>query len=875
MSIKEIRLENNPPEGLKLPFKKSHAFIIGINDYCDWPKLRSPVNDANKLAEILETEQGFKVHPPLLNASSEEMKQFLEKTMLEKVGAEDRCLLFYTGHSTVAEDRGYLIPADAGLSDISSYYSMHNLYYVIDRLPCTHFLLILDCSFSGVFKWSTQFRGRDFPETEHFFKKHYNRFVKNPAWQVITSTGSDQRSNDRFPFMSIGKRDHDHLAHSLFAMTLFEGLYGAADIIPAGTGDGLITATELYLYLRDQVENLSIGLNQKMRQTPTIFTFGKHDNGEYIFLNPRHPLNLPPTPEQSPYKGLSPFDENDEHLFYGRKRVLEALMGKIYECNLVVVTGASGCGKSSVVKAGLIPRLRQQGYNIQFIQPGDTPTRILQKALQDLNILHHDISFSNDMDILASEISSTMGVLIIDQYEELVTKCQDKEDRKRFVQLLKILLDVSHNNRFKIILTVCADFLFDNTELLVYPNWKEGIVEVPSPDISELQDIIAAPAKLVIMEFEPPSFIDRLIEDFYRTPGALPLLSLTLDDLFHFYFNSDRVDRSLREEDYKNLMGANSPLYKQVEIIRNTFSDNDHRKTLRKILMRLVSVEEKELVGRKTPLKELEFSKEENCRLAEIVNTLIETRLVVKNVNENMEVYLELAHPALIEIGQTLEDWPKETDKDRILLQNSLAEAAKAFAVAKDKNLLWPHDHRLKLLKQELELPDSWLNQNEISFIKESIRKRSIFVNIFDKVMDKKETPISESPIPFISYSHLDHKFVKRLATDLENSGFNVWLDEKKIKVGDSISKEIEKGISGCDFFCLVISNHSVNSNWVDREYRTALNAQLSPGKKPKILPLLIQNIQLPFLLIDIKYANFSKGYNIGLEELLIALKEQ
>lgn len=126
----------------------------------------------------------------------------------------------------------------------------------------------------------------------------------------------------------------------------------------------------------------------------------------------------------------------------------------------------------------------------------------------------------------------------------------------------------------------------------------------------------------------------------------------------------------------------------------------------------------------------------------------------------------------------------------------------------------------------------------------------------------------------FISYSHHDKEFVNRLDYDLGESGISVWIDEKKIKVGDSISKKIEHGISICDFFLMVISKHSVNSKWVEREYRAALNIQVSSGI-PKIIPLLIQDVKLPLLLDDIKYADFSKSYNCGFLELLKALKEQ
>lgn len=125
----------------------------------------------------------------------------------------------------------------------------------------------------------------------------------------------------------------------------------------------------------------------------------------------------------------------------------------------------------------------------------------------------------------------------------------------------------------------------------------------------------------------------------------------------------------------------------------------------------------------------------------------------------------------------------------------------------------------------------------------------------------------------FVSYSHRDKKFVNNLTLDLEDEKMRVWVDEKEILVGEPISKKVEEGIVKSDFFCLVISSNSTQSNWVDREYRTALHAQLTSGTKPVILPLLIEEVVLPELLRDIKYADFTRGYSIGLKQLLGTLK--
>ncbi len=174
---------------------------------------------------------------------------------------------------------------------------------------------------------------------------------------------------------------------------------------------------------------------------------------------------------------------------------------------------------------------------------------------------------------------------------------------------------------------------------------------------------------------------------------------------------------------------------------------------------------------------------------------------------------------------------------------------------------------------------ESGLNKKNVQQLQEDLLSVMDRLNVLgDKSGNKQKLPIEPNNAKtqlFISYSHFDKEYVNRLTTDLENEGMRVWVDEKEIDVGDSISRKIEEGISGCDFFCLVISTHSVNSKWVDREYRTALSGQLSPGTTPRILPLLIQDIEPPLLLKDIKYADFSRGYNSGLLNLLKAVKKE
>jgi hypothetical protein len=240
-------------------FARNMAFVIGINNYSNGiPPLHNAVNDAKKLVEILREKHGYQVWVYLDQlATLKNLEDLFEKILPQQVTADDRLLFYFAGHGIAlnSEDgpAGYLIPQDAKLGDTKTYLPMTQVHESLSKLPCRHFLGILDCCFAGAFRWSST---RDLlmaPEVIH--QERYDRFITDPAWQVITSTAWDQKALDAFDLnIDRGKIGN----HSPFATALFEALTGKADVYPLPTngktrGDGVITATELYLYLRDQL----------------------------------------------------------------------------------------------------------------------------------------------------------------------------------------------------------------------------------------------------------------------------------------------------------------------------------------------------------------------------------------------------------------------------------------------------------------------------------------------------------------------------------------------------------------------------------------------------------------------------------------------
>ncbi|KUM54192.1 toll/interleukin-1 receptor domain-containing protein [Rheinheimera sp. EpRS3] len=124
----------------------------------------------------------------------------------------------------------------------------------------------------------------------------------------------------------------------------------------------------------------------------------------------------------------------------------------------------------------------------------------------------------------------------------------------------------------------------------------------------------------------------------------------------------------------------------------------------------------------------------------------------------------------------------------------------------------------------------------------------------------------------FLSHNHKDKDFVRRLATDIESHGIRVWLDEAEMKVGDSLIQKIREGIDNVNYFAVILSNNSVKAPWVENELDVAMNYQIAG--KIKILPIILEEVELPSFLPGKFYSDFSKieSYNIELKKLITSM---
>ena len=704
---------------MQLPFEKSHAFLIGINEYQHVSRLHTAVNDARVVAEKLKKDHHYIIHGPLLNPTKADLVEYIDHTIKKVVGKEDRVLFYFAGHGIALDSEegpnGYLVPVDAKAGEVTTLLAMTELHDALTGLPCRHGLLILDCCFSGAFKWSSGFRDIVFDLPGIVYEQRFYQYLKDPAWQVITSSASDQKAVDVLENHSLGLRENvdKHLQHSPFAMALLAGISGDADVVPKGKGDGVITTTELYTYLRDWVEDATMA--QSKRQTPALFSLKRHDKGQYVFMHPRHPFNLPPAPDRNPFMGLKSYNEEDASLFYGRDRVIEALKELIHQQNFIVVSGASGTGKSSVIKAGLLPNLRKEGWEIlPVIRPGKMPMDGLQEQIPTLEAV---LSPNNNT------------VLIIDQYEELITQCLEVSQKEAFEQQLVDWL--TQYPTLRIIISVRSDFEPQFEENVLSPWWNKGRYTIPTFSTEELREVIIKPTIQEVLFFEPDSLVEDLVDAVNQAPGALPLLSFTLSELYHSYLNGGRTNRALTQADYEKLGGVIGALRTRADKVYNDL-DDAHQNSMRQLMLRMVSIEGGELAGKRVLTEDLQFvNPEETIRVKAVTNQLVEARLVQQGKDTQGKIFIEPAHDALVRAWRRLWEWVKTIGEDKLSWQSKLTIAVRDYEALQQENpskaqqLLWNNNPRLDLLKAELDAKNHGFNIRETEFVQQSVQLRT------------------------------------------------------------------------------------------------------------------------------------------------------
>ncbi len=441
---------------------------------------------------------------------------------------------------------------------------------------------------------------------------------------------------------------------------------------------------------------------------------------------------------ENPYKGLRAFQQADAADFYGRETLVDQLVHRLHESvemgRFLAVVGPSGSGKSSVVRAGLLPALRkgllpgsERWFLVEMI-PGGRPFENLEEALLRVAVNPAtgllDQLRQDDHGLLkaVNRILPDNGemVLVIDQFEEIFTQLDAESDR---VLLLNNLLTAVTDpaSRLRIIVTLRADF-YDRP--LLYPDFGNLIrtrTEIVLPlNNTELREAIVGPARRVGVSFDS-GLVEAIITDVGEQPGALPLLQYALTELFEH-----RSGQRLTLDAYRNSGGVLGALARRAEDLYLDLNVSQ-REAARQLFLRLVTIGEgTEDTRRRVRIADIAPVEGDKQTMDAVIDIFGRHRLLTFDRDPATRApMVEVAHEALIRTWNRLRGWLAESREDLRMHERLAAAVADWTAGSNDPSFL-ATGSRLSQFEEWRKQTTLALNEAERAYLDASIRERNV-----------------------------------------------------------------------------------------------------------------------------------------------------
>ncbi|MDQ1457432.1 MAG: hypothetical protein QOH28_3052 [Actinomycetota bacterium] len=423
------------------------------------------------------------------------------------------------------------------------------------------------------------------------------------AVRMALHTGeADHRGSDYFgPTLSVGAR--------------VRGLADGNQVFLSGTTAALVAGT---MPTGATLVDLGPHRLRGVQEPVTVFAVAAPD------------VDAPPSPAECPYQGLLAFDVDDSARFFGRADVVHDLVDRVRRAGFVALVGSSGSGKSSILRAGLLPRFSAS----KVVTPGAHPPAV----------------------------PSGTSLLVVDQFEELFTLCHDDDERACFIDAI-----LGYDG--PVVIGIRADFYGScaSHPALAAAVASEQLLLGPMSE-QELREAIIEPARTRGLRVEG-ALVDLLVSEVSGEPGALPLLSHSLLATWEA-----RDGRTLTLDAYRRTGGVRAAIATTADRVLESV-DARQQVLARRVLLRLV--EPGESTGdtrRRAALAE--YAGPDESEVAAILARLTEARLVTVD-----EGSVQLAHEALIREWPRLQLWLDE-DRTALRLHRHLTAAAEAWVAA-------------------------------------------------------------------------------------------------------------------------------------------------------------------------------------------------
>jgi serine/threonine protein kinase len=397
--------------------------------------------------------------------------------------------------------------------------------------------------------------------------------------------------------------------------------------------------------------------------------------------------------DESPYPGLTAFQEGDWYRFFGRSQEIASIVARLRDHPLVGVVGPSGVGKSSFVRAGLMPALKSGGdtWETLIVRPGRYPLTALASCLESLrDSRDSDPIVEADPAARLRAEPGTFGarlrararrrrsqiLLFVDQMEELYTLVSDPAERAAFTACLTAAGDDAAGP-LRVVVSMRSDFLDRAAEDRRFvEELTRGLVFLQPPGPAALEEALTHPLEMLGYSFED-GIVEAMVEALEATPGALPLLQFSAAKLWE---QRDRQRLVLTRAAYVGMGGVAGALATHADEVLAKFSASD-QKIVRALFQRLVTPERTRAIVETAELRDI------SPDVPRVVGDLVEARLLV--VQSRGAGAIELVHESLITSWPTLRRWLDDSHDDAAYLAEIRAAAKQWDSKGREQGLLW------------------------------------------------------------------------------------------------------------------------------------------------------------------------------------------
>jgi energy-coupling factor transporter ATP-binding protein EcfA2 len=418
----------------------------------------------------------------------------------------------------------------------------------------------------------------------------------------------------------------------------------------------------------------------------------------------------------NPYVGLRPFETDESLLFFGRNDQSMELLQRLHKNHFVAVVGSSGCGKSSLLRAGLIPSLKA-GYLVEdsdhwfisIMKPGKNPIynlvesllKQLEKSTEPKDIATFVTKVMEEGADAILEILKPLKAeknvnyfLLVDQFEELFRFSMEQGDaakKDEAIDFVNIMLELVEQTEIPmyVVITMRSDFIGDCTQFYGLPEaMNKSQYLVPRLTRQQLKTVIEGPAKLFNGTVNP-TLTSRLLNDLGKVKDELPLLQHALMRVWESEMNESKTGE-LDVEDYEKIGGLDKALSNHADEALHGLNENEIQ-TTKEMFQALTAIDDNgRKIRRPALLTDLCILTETNEKtLLEIIDLFIKDRrsfLIVNKTGDTGEKIVDISHESLIRQWETLSNWVDE-EGESVANYKQLAEATNLFE-KKKKDLL-------------------------------------------------------------------------------------------------------------------------------------------------------------------------------------------